>query len=80
MNTVTGKKICASVANYFRDFSALFAKKFCSRGKNIHNLLSNVGIFIVFVTTVSNERIWYRYSNGKRTLKIPPLMSYFKGR
>jgi hypothetical protein len=40
----------------------MFLGKKLAAGKKIRNLWSKCEKFIVFVKTVSNERIWYRYS------------------
>ena len=41
-----------------------------ARGRGSTEEIRGGGIFIVLVTTVSNERIWYRYSNVTRATQL----------
>jgi hypothetical protein len=52
--------------NYFKDFAAVLARIY-ERWEKMCHLFSVIMGFSVFVTTVSNERILYRYSNILRS-------------
>jgi hypothetical protein len=62
------------MGNYLKDFSAVLAKKSVPE-KKISSLLSNGGIFINFLTTDSNESIWYPYSKVTRATLIFTLIN-----
>jgi hypothetical protein len=62
------------MGKYLKDFFAVLAKKSVPE-KKISSLLSNGGIFIIFLTTDSNESIWYPYRKVTRATLIFTLIN-----